>query len=50
LKAYKSRIALRLPKEEREKVEQLIVDRKFKNISHAIRTALNELLKKYEVE
>jgi len=48
MKAYNSRIALRLPDREREKAEQLIRERKFKNLSQVVRTALKELLKKYE--
>jgi Arc/MetJ-type ribon-helix-helix transcriptional regulator len=48
LKTYNCRIALRLSDREREKIEQLIRERKFKNLSQAARTALNELLKKHE--
>jgi Arc/MetJ-type ribon-helix-helix transcriptional regulator len=48
MKAYNSRIALRLSDREREKAEQLIRERKFKNLSQVVRTALKELLKKYE--
>jgi len=48
MKAYNSRIALRLSDREREKAEQLIRERKFKNLSQVIRTALENLLKRYE--
>jgi Arc/MetJ-type ribon-helix-helix transcriptional regulator len=39
------RIALRLPSEEREQIEQLIRTGNFKNISQVVRTALKEFLK-----
>jgi len=45
---YNSRISMRLSDRERERAEQLILERKFKNLSEVIRTALEELLKKYE--
>ena len=48
MKAYNSRIAVRLSDTEREKAEQLIRERKFKNLSEVVRAALTELLKKYE--
>ena len=48
MKTFNSRIALRLSDREREKAEQLIRERKFKNLSQVVRTALKELLKKYE--
>jgi Arc/MetJ-type ribon-helix-helix transcriptional regulator len=48
MKAYNSRIAVRLSDTEREKAEQLIRERKFKNLSQLVRTALTELLKKHE--
>ena len=48
MKTYNSRIALRISDKEREKIEQLIRERKFKNLSQVIRTALKDLLKKYE--
>ena len=48
MKAYNSRIAIRLSDTEREKVEQLIRERKFKNLSEVVRAALTELLKKDE--
>jgi Arc/MetJ-type ribon-helix-helix transcriptional regulator len=38
------RIAVRLPSEQREMIEQLIHKGQFKNLSHAIRTALKEFL------
>ena len=48
MKTYNSRIALRLEALEREKLEELIHERKFKNLSQVVRTALKDLLKKYE--
>jgi len=36
------RIALRLPSKEREQIEQLISEGKFKNISSVIRAALKQ--------
>ena len=44
MKNYDCRIALRLPAEERLKAEQLIQERKFKNLSQVTRTALREFL------
>ena len=46
IREYESRIALRLPKAERAKIEQLINEGKFKNISQVVRAALQELLEK----
>lgn len=46
---YKCRIALRLEALERERLEQLIFERKFKNISQVIRAAINDYLNKQEV-
>ncbi len=43
MKTYNSRIALRLSALEREKLEQLIMEGKFRNLSQAIRAAINEL-------
>ncbi|MGB9693567.1 MAG: ribbon-helix-helix domain-containing protein [Fervidobacterium sp.] len=40
------RIALRLPKKDRERIEQLIKQGKFRKISHVIRAALKEFLSK----
>jgi Arc/MetJ-type ribon-helix-helix transcriptional regulator len=48
MKNYNSRIALRLSDTEREKAEQLILKRRYKNLSQLVRTALTELLKKHE--
>jgi len=48
MKTFNSRIALRLSDREREKAEQLVRERKYKNLSQLLRTALTELLKKYE--
>ena len=39
------RIALRLPAKERQRVERLIKEGKFKSISQVIRVALTEFLK-----
>jgi Arc/MetJ-type ribon-helix-helix transcriptional regulator len=49
LKKFDCRIAVRLEQLEKEKLEQLIFERKFKNISQAIRAALTEFLSKQEV-
>jgi Arc/MetJ-type ribon-helix-helix transcriptional regulator len=49
LKKFDCRIAVRLEQLEMEKLEQLIFERKFKNISQAIRAALAEFLSKREV-
>jgi Arc/MetJ-type ribon-helix-helix transcriptional regulator len=49
LKKFDCRIAVRLEQLEKEKLEQLIFERKFKNISQAIRAALTEFLSKHEV-
>ena len=43
---YEERIAFRLSKEERQQIEQLIKEGKFKSISHVIRAALTEFLEK----
>jgi Arc/MetJ-type ribon-helix-helix transcriptional regulator len=48
LKQYNRRIALRLEALEREKIEQLIQQRKFKSVSQVIRTAIKEFLDKPE--
>jgi len=48
MKTFNSRIALRLSDRERKKAEQLVRERKYKNLSQLLRTALTELLKKYE--
>lgn len=45
MKEHDSRIAIRLPSDERTKVEQLIREGQFKNISQVIRVALSEFLK-----
>lgn len=44
MKHYQCRIALRLSTLERQKIEQLILERKFENLSHVIRAALKEFL------
>ncbi|MEM3459096.1 MAG: ribbon-helix-helix domain-containing protein [Candidatus Bathyarchaeia archaeon] len=41
---YEGRIAFRLPKEDREKIERLIIQGKFKKISEVIRAALDQFL------
>jgi Arc/MetJ-type ribon-helix-helix transcriptional regulator len=46
MKEHDSKIAIRLPSNERGKVEQLISEGKFKNISQVIRAALKEFLEK----
>jgi len=40
-----SRTALRLPREERQKIDELINQGKFKSLSQVVRTALEEFLK-----
>lgn len=46
MREHDSRIAIRLPKSEREQAEQLIQRGRFKNLSTVIRVALKELLSK----
>jgi len=46
MKTQDSRIALRFPSKEREQIEQLIHQGKFKNISSVIRAALKDFLSK----
>jgi Arc/MetJ-type ribon-helix-helix transcriptional regulator len=48
MKRYGCRIALRLEALERDKIDRLIFERKFKNRSQAIRAALAEFLSKLE--
>ncbi len=43
---YEGKLAFRLPKEDRQKIEALIESGKFRNISQVIRTALKEFLEK----
>jgi Arc/MetJ-type ribon-helix-helix transcriptional regulator len=50
LRQYKCRIALRLEAVERERLERLIFERKFKNLSQAIRAAITEYLNKQGTE
>jgi len=49
-KEHDSRIAIRLPSNERSKVEQLIHEGKFKNISQVVRVALSEFLTEIQAE
>jgi len=44
MKEHDSRTALRLPAKERQQIELLIQEGKFKNISQVIRTALKQFL------
>jgi Arc/MetJ-type ribon-helix-helix transcriptional regulator len=44
MQEHDSRIALRLPSKERQQIEQLIREGKFRNISQVIRTALKQFL------
>lgn len=44
MKENNERIAIRLPSEQRKKIEHLIHNGQFKNLSHAIRTAIREFL------
>jgi Arc/MetJ-type ribon-helix-helix transcriptional regulator len=48
MKTYNSRIALRLSDTEKERAEQLIRERRYKNLSQLLRTALTELLRKHQ--
>ncbi|NLD66727.1 MAG: ribbon-helix-helix protein, CopG family [Crenarchaeota archaeon] len=48
MRHYNCRIAIRLEALERDKIDRLIFERKFKNRSQAIRAALAELLSKSE--
>ncbi|MFA5572914.1 MAG: ribbon-helix-helix protein, CopG family [Crenarchaeota archaeon] len=48
MRHYKCRIALRLEAPERERLERLIFERKFKNLSQAIRVAITEYLNNQE--
>jgi len=48
MKRYQHRIAIRIATEEKEKIEQLLLERKFKTQSQAIRAALKELSKNQE--
>jgi Arc/MetJ-type ribon-helix-helix transcriptional regulator len=41
---YKGRMALRLSEKERQAIENLVREGKFKSLSHVIRTALHEFL------
>ena len=50
MKQYNRRIALRLGTLEREKIDELIRQRKFKNLSQVIRTAIAEFLNKTEAK
>jgi Arc/MetJ-type ribon-helix-helix transcriptional regulator len=43
---YKSRIAFRLSTEERQKIDELIDEGKYRNISQVLRQALKEFLSK----
>ena len=48
MKENDSRIALRLPAKERERIDRLVEAGKFKSLSHLIRVALSEFLRKVE--
>jgi len=48
MKTYRCRIALRLSDNERQQLERLIQERKYKNISQAVRAGLRELFTKQE--
>jgi len=48
LKEYGSKIAVRLPLKQRQQIDKLVEDGKFKNFSHVIRAALKEFLSKQE--
>ncbi len=42
---YEKRTAFRLPKEQREKIDELVTEGKYKSLSQVVRAALNEFLK-----
>ena len=44
MKEHESRIAVRLPTYQKERVKQIIISGKFKNMSQVIRQALSEFL------
>ena len=44
MKNQNERIAIRLPSEQKEMIEELIHRGQYRNLSHAIRTALREFL------
>jgi Arc/MetJ-type ribon-helix-helix transcriptional regulator len=44
MQEHDSRIALRLPSKERQRIEQLIHEGKYRNISQVIRAALTKFL------
>jgi hypothetical protein len=48
MKAFNSRIDLRLSDKERERAQQLLLERKFSSLSQLVRTAIKDLLEKYE--
>ncbi len=50
MRQYECRIALRLGEPERERLERLIFERKFRNLSQAIRAAIAEYLDKQQTE
>jgi metal-responsive CopG/Arc/MetJ family transcriptional regulator len=50
LRLYKCRLAIRLETLERDRLEQLIFERKVKNISQAIRAAIAEYLDEQEAK
>ncbi len=47
---YNRRIAIRLGKLEKEKIDDLIRKRKFKNLSQAIRAAITKFLAELEAD
>ena len=46
---FEKRIAIRLPSEQRQKIDALVSEGKFQNLSHLVREALKQFLEK-EVE
>ena len=44
MKHHTERIALRLPAKQRQQIDKLVESGKFENISHVIRSALDEFL------
>ena len=46
---HDERIALRLPQDQRQKINKLVEAGKFKNLSFVIREALKEFLEKEEI-
>lgn len=48
-KTHDSRTALRLPHKQREEIDRLVLEGKFKSLSHVVREALKEFLSTQQV-